>query len=144
MDEDERCAGEWYLSALYQMSQGRLVGATITVEPMTWYIFQNQQELMTTTEQDTLLYLAMRSHAHGSTMKRERDDGLSRAKRMLNADIEAALKEGEEGFLVAVRDRVLQDHGNGILARTARAKQCHICFHSWHSPPREVAGQQVQ
>jgi len=153
MDENECCAMNWYLSCLYQTSQGRLAGATLTVEPTTWYIFQNQQELMTGTEQGTLLYLAMRSYANGSTTKRERDKGLSRAKRMLRPDIEAALKEGEEGFLVAVRNRILQDHGNrvlnlcprcGTLARTARAKQCHICFYSWHSPPQEVVGQQVQ
>jgi hypothetical protein len=141
MDEEERCAMEWYLSQLYQTSRGSLAGATMKVEPTTWHIFQNQQELMTSVEQDTLRYLAARSYADGSTTKRERDKGHNRAKRMLRPDVEASLKEGEEAFLVAVRDRILQEHGDGILnlcprcgtlARTAKAKQCHKCFYSWH------------
>jgi len=153
MDEEERCAMDWYLSALYQTSRGRLAGATMKVEPTTWYIFQNQQELMTSVEQYTLRYLAMRSYANGSTTKREREKGLNRANRMLRPDIEALLKAGEDAFLVAVRERVLQEHGNGVLnlcprcgtlARTAKARQCHQCFHRWHSPPQEVVGQQVQ
>jgi len=153
MDEDERCAVEWYLSVLYQTSRGSLAGATIMVEPTTWYIFQNQQELMTSAEQHTLRYLAMRSYANGSTTKKEREKGLNRADRMLRPDIEALLKAGEEAFLVAVRDRVLQEHGNGALnlcprcgtlAHTAKAKQCHRCFYGWHNPPQEVIGQQVQ
>ena len=147
MDEDERCAMEWYLSVLYQTSRGSLAGATMKVEPMTWYIFQNQQELMTSTEQNTLRYLAMRSYANGSTTKREREKGLNRAKRMLRPDIEALLKESEEAFLVAVRDRILQQHGDGILnlcprcgtlARTAKAKQCQKCFYSWHDQPQKT------
>jgi hypothetical protein len=97
---------------------------------------------MTDLERQTTQYLAMLSYARASTTKRERIRGFNKAQRMLSPEIEGHLKDGEEAFLVSVRDRILQEHGAGILnlcprcgtlARTAQAKQCHKCFYDWHN-----------
>jgi hypothetical protein len=142
MEDEQRTAINWYLSLLHQTSIGTLAGATINVEPSTWHIFQNRQDLMTDLERQTTQYLAMLSYARASTTKRERIRGFNKAQRMLSPEIEGHLKDGEEAFLVSVRDRILQEHGAGILnlcprcgtlARTAQAKQCHKCFYDWHN-----------
>ena len=126
---------------LHQTSEGRLAGATLAIEPATWHIFQNHQPLMTECERQTTKYLALRSYADASSTKRERSKGHTQAKKLLCPEIAALLRDGEEASLVSVGNRLLQEHGNGLLnlcprcgtlARTAQAKQCHKCFYNWH------------
>lgn len=147
LDQDQRDAMDWYLSNLHQMSEGRLAGATMLVEPVEWHIFQNYQSLMTEWERQTLLYLSLRSYADACTNKRKYIKGHNKAKKLLRPEIEELLQRGGEAFLVSVRDRVLQEHGDrilnlcprcGALARTAQAKQCHRCFFSWHGTAMSV------
>jgi len=57
-----------------------------------------------------------------------------------DANVIAALAQGEKAFRVAVRDRVLKEHPELInrcprckrVARTPRARQCRWCFQDWH------------
>jgi rubrerythrin len=56
------------------------------------------------------------------------------------------LESGSEQFFINVRDRILREHSEnvflnycprcGALAKTPRAKQCPVCFLSWHEPQK--------
>lgn len=60
------------------------------------------------------------------------------------------LKDGDQAFFRAVRDRILQEHSDeafinlcprcGALARTPTAKQCPKCYHSWRDTHDEANG----
>lgn len=152
-DEYRRDAINEYLSNLHQMSEGRLFPARMSVESVEWHIFQNYQSLMTEWERRTLLYLSLRSYADACTNKREYVKGHNKAKKLLCPEIEELLQRGEEAFLAAVRDRILQEHGDGILnlcrrcgalARTAHSKQCHKCFFSWHNEESSIKGTPIR
>ncbi|MEO7715490.1 MAG: hypothetical protein ABIY70_04770 [Capsulimonas sp.] len=142
IDDYERSAMDWFLRTLQHTSNGTLYGATLTVAPETWHLFQSRQDLMTDDERAARLYLAMDDYANAFTTKRERVKGQNRAKRMLTPAIEAQLKDGSNAFLASVAARIVREHGAGVLnycpkcgalARTPQSRQCPKCFHSWRN-----------
>ena len=111
------------------------------MDELTRYIFRNYFHLLTVREAAAYKSLLGEQKAESSespnmkSMLREH---------WVSADPElrALLANGDERFMVSVRDRILREHADevflnqcpkcGALTNTPRAKQCPRCFFSWY------------
>ena len=112
------------------------------MDDLTRYIVCHFSHLMTPDERTAYKTVLAEEKATATT-----SPGMQKAIRQLwvseAPEAKRLLQDGPEAFLLKVRERILNDHGErlelnlcpvcGSLARTPKAKQCPKCFHSWHA-----------
>jgi hypothetical protein len=113
------------------------------------YVYRYYHQFMTTQE-----HLAHRHLIGTAKVTRDRTDAVAQreaensshpAREMLSHDPSALqlADDGIDAFVVRTAERILEKHADeiafnfctraGALARTPKARQCHVCHHDWHS-----------
>ena len=113
------------------------------------YVLRYYHQFMTTQEHLAQRHLMGTAKAtHGRTdavAQREAENCSHPARELLSNDpgVLQLANDGIDAFVVRTAQRILDEHGNeisfnfcprcGALAKTPKARQCHVCYHDWHS-----------
>ena len=111
------------------------------MDELTHYIFHNYPHLMTVREAAAYKSILGEKKAEASDSP-NMQSMLRKGWVSSDPEVRALLANGEEHFMVGVRDRILHEHASevflnrcrkcGALTNTPRARQCPKCFFSWY------------